>query len=381
MKKKVLLFAPFFTPSIKGGGPIVSTKNIIENLSEKIDFYVLTSDRDLGDKVPFMDITTNVWNQVGNANVMYVDSKNITFHFLKSIMKSEAFDYFYMNSFFNFRFSILPILTKKIFKSINGRLVVAPRGEFSPGALKLKAAKKKVYINFFKQLNIHKMVTWHATAESEKEDIENAFGHHNDIRVATNLTANYSKLVYEKSIGKKIGEVKLVFISRIHPKKNLLQALNFISQVRGNVDFSIYGPIEDKNYWEKCQEIIKALPSAIKVTYNGLLNHEEIIPTFTNNHFFLFPTYGENYGHVISEALIGGCPVIISDQTPWRNLEEVNVGWDVPLMQEEKFITILQTCVDMDETSYWQLSKSAFEYGKEKTNRSEDVEDNLSLFE
>lgn len=380
MKKKVLIFAPFFTPSIKGGGPIISTKNIIENLSEKIEFYVLTSDRDLGDIVPFENIERNVWTSVGNANVMYMNPKTITINRLKKIMTAIPFDFYYLNSFFNFRFSILPILAKKIHNEIKGKIVLAPRGEFSPGALNLKATKKNAYIALYKKMNLQKNVIWHATAESEDNDIQTVFGGKMNIRVANNLTANYKDLKFEKKIEKNVGSVKLIFISRIHPKKNLHAALEFLREVKGNVKLSIFGPIEDQEYWNKCKKIIEELPAEVSVEYEGILTHNQIIPAFAQNHFFLFPTLGENFGHVISEALIGGCPVIISDQTPWRKLEELQVGWDISLDEKDKFIHVIQKAIDMNQESYDGYSKSAFRYGVEQANKEEDIIATYALF-
>lgn len=380
MKKKVLLFAPFFTPSVKGGGPIISTKNIIENISEKIDFYVLTSDRDLGDTAPFPQVEVNQWNKIGEANVMYVDRTKMSIKMVADVMNDQPFDYFYLNSFFDHHFSILPILAKKINKTVKGQLLVAPRGEFSPGALRIKATKKNVYIRLFKMLQLAKGVIWHATAESERKDIQNIFGDQVIIKIANNLTANYSNLNYEKNIVKTKGKVKFIFISRIHPKKNLLQALQLVGKLSGKIEFSIYGPIEDDNYWNQCQKVIETFPGTIKVHYRGLLPHKEIIPTFSQHHFFLFPTFGENYGHVISEALIGGCPVIISDQTPWLQLEQKGAGWDIMLTDVDKFTAVLQACVDMNQAEYDKLSKSAFEFGKAEANKIDDIKNSYRLF-
>lgn len=72
---------------------------------------------------------------------------------------------------------------------------------------------------------------------------------------------------------------------------------------------------------------------------------------------------GENYGHVIVEALVAGCPVLISDQTPWRNLEEKDVGWDLPLGHPEKFQDVLQKCINMNEQEYNILSNKAYKFG------------------
>jgi glycosyltransferase involved in cell wall biosynthesis len=77
---------------------------------------------------------------------------------------------------------------------------------------------------------------------------------------------------------------------------------------------------------------------------------------------FLIPTLGENFGHVIFESLAVGCPVLISDRTPWRGLEEKGVGWDVPLGDVARFRAILQECVDMDSEAYASLSQRARGY-------------------
>ena len=59
--------------------------------------------------------------------------------------------------------------------------------------------------------------------------------------------------------------------------------------------------------------------------------------SLAKNDLFFFPAHGENYGHVIAEAMAAGCPVLISDQTAWRNLEEKGAGWDLPLDAPGRF--------------------------------------------
>lgn len=54
------------------------------------------------------------------------------------------------------------------------------------------------------------------------------------------------------------------------------------------------------------------------------------------------PTQGENYGHVFIEALSSGTPILLSDQTPWRNLKDKGIGWDIPLARKDRFIHALQ---------------------------------------
>ena len=83
---------------------------------------------------------------------------------------------------------------------------------------------------------------------------------------------------------------------------------------------------------------------------------------------------------MILEALCAGCPVLISDQTPWRGLEGKDVGWDLPLDRPEMFRQVLQRCVDMNQGEYAKLSKRAREYGLRITKDDGTVEKNRQLF-
>ncbi|MDF2545689.1 MAG: hypothetical protein K0R93_587 [Anaerosolibacter sp.] len=381
MKKKVLIMAGYYLPSIKGGGPIQSIKNIVDNLSDKFDFYIVAADRDLGDDKPFENITVDQWVLVGKANVYYTDISTLGFQKAKKIIDSSKCKIMYLNSFFDYKFTTIPLILNKINEINVNKIIVAPRGQFSPGALGLKSIKKKLFIKTVKMIGLYSNLCWHSTAGLEKEHIRSIFKNEINIVVANNLTANYKKLTYEKNLKKVEGELKVVFVSRIHPKKNLNQALDFFREIKGEVIFNIYGPIEDKEYWEKCKRSIASLPSNIRVEYQGVVKHEEIIKVFKKHHIFLFPTLGENFGHVISEAMIGGCPVIVSDQTPWRNLEKIGVGWDVEISNAKKYVQILQYLVNINGDKYKEISSRAFEYGKLNSTNSENINAYISLFD
>jgi glycosyltransferase involved in cell wall biosynthesis len=371
MKKKILILAGYYLPSMKGGGPIQSINNIVENLFNDFDFFIIAADRDFGDVSPFKNICADSWVKVGEANVFYTNITELNWKKTSEIINSSGCKILYLNSFFDYKFSIVPVILERIKKIQVDKIILAPRGQFSPGALGLKGIKKKLFIRIAKILCFYKNITWHATAESEKKYIQLLFGENIDLKIISNLTANYASLINDKALIKNRDKLKVVFVSRIHPKKNLKQAIQFFENLNGCVEFNIYGPIEDKRYWEECKKGISDLPKNINITYQGTVEHDKIIDIFKNHHIFLFPTLGENFGHVISESLIGGCPVIISDQTPWRNLKEDNVGWDLPLQKKDKFVEVLKYCIHMDNDEYQVLSENSFQYGKKKSNNKE----------
>lgn len=380
MEKKILMMAGYYTPSIKGGGPIQSIKNLVDNLSERLTFYIIAADRDLGDNRPFNGIKFDDWVSVGRANVYYTNYSELTWKKTEEIINSIEYDVIYLNSFFSYKDSIVPIMLSKLNRIPRRPIVIAPRGQFSQGALGLKGKKKNLYIKLTKSIGLYKNTIWHATGETEEQDIIRTFGENTKIKVANNLTANYKNHEYNKNIKKNSGELKVIFISRVHPKKNLKMAISLLKRISGKVEFNIYGPIEDKNYWSKCQELINNLPDNISVAYKGIVEHDNIMDIFKEHHVFLFPTLGENFGHVISESLIGGCPVIISDQTPWRELKEIKAGWDIPLTEVNKYIEALNYCVNLSEEQYFELSQSAYSYGKKVSNLDMDIENSYRLF-
>ena len=176
------------------------------------------------------------------------------------------------------------------------------------------------------------------------------------------------------------GSLKIIFLSRISKMKNLAGALKMLGGLNGEIQFNIYGPMEDKAYWAECQKIISALPENIKVRYYASVEHNKVGAVMREHDLFFFPTLGENFGHVILEAFVAGCPVLLSDQTPWRDLEEKGLGWDLPLEQPEMFQAVLQKCIDRNNEEQMKFSECVQRYGRQVLENEGVVEQNRQLF-
>jgi glycosyltransferase involved in cell wall biosynthesis len=175
--------------------------------------------------------------------------------------------------------------------------------------------------------------------------------------------------------------VKMVFLSRISEKKNLRFVLSLLRGIHGPVEFDIWGPISDPEYWKHCQEAVRLLPPSIRVAFCGPVEHELVPQTLGKYHFFVLATLGENFGHVVPEAWAAGCPVLISDQTPWVGLEAKRLGWDIPLGDETRWRTALQNCVDMDQHTYTALSQACRQFVSGWANSPHLDRENIGLFE
>jgi glycosyltransferase involved in cell wall biosynthesis len=377
----VLTCTKFFIPGYKGGGPIRALKHLAKHLEEDVFFKFITLNHDDGEE-PYSNITSNQWNKLNGFNIFYINKKKRALNNLYNLIRNENYNVLYLNSFFDPFFTIIPLFIFVFFrKNKNNKLILAPRGEFSPGALSIKSFKKRAYITIFKALKLHKRVIWHASFAEDKNHIIEQMGEEIDVHIAADLPQkiNDHKLSVLRP-NKFAGEILIIFVSRISRKKNLEYALKILKKIKGNVKFDIFGPKEDVRYWKTCENIIKTLPHNINVKYKGDLLPNDVIETFSKFHLFFFPTKGENFGYVILEALMGGCPVIISDQTPWKDFERKGIGADIPLESEEYFQTKLQEFVNMNSDEFQSYSNNAFEYSKEYCNNEKIIAQSRELF-
>lgn len=339
MEKSILIFNEYYLPGYKAGGPIRSISNLVSWLGDEFVFKIITKDRDSFEEQAYEGIKVNDWNRVEQAVAYYMRKEGIGMNHIFKLLKNTEYDAVYLNSFFNIWFSFFPLLLLAWGIGFNKKkILLAPRGELSEGALDQKTAKKKMFIWLVKVLGIHKKINWQATNEEEKKEIKKRIGVSTErIHIASNLPPKINEQTVAK-VDKEAGELKMVYLSRVTPKKNLYYALNVLKQIRKkNIAYDIYGIIDDQKYWAKCKNIIESLPVNVTVRYKGVIDHKKVLPTLANYHVFFFPTKGENFGHAIYEAMIAGTPVLISNKTPWRNLQEKKLGWDYALDKKEKF--------------------------------------------
>jgi len=374
---KILVLLDYYIPGYKAGGPLRTIANMVAHLGKEFDFRILTRDRDATEFAPYPNIKPNAWNQCGDSQVYYASS--LGFALIRQIVHDVSPDVVYLNSFF----STLPIrylvlrrsgLTPPI------PVILAPRGEFSPGALKLKSFKKRIYMILASLAGLYRDLIWQASSKQEKSEIQTAWSRDVLIRVAPNLPPVISRNSEHVTRDKEPGSVHFIFLSRITPKKNITFSLQLLGQLHGKISFSIVGPVRDEKYWKQCQSIISTLPSNVTIKYVGSIPHHQVQDILREHHFFLLPTLGENFGHAILEAMIAGCPVLISDQTPWHGLADKNVGWDLPLDSASDWLCALQSCVDMGQAEYSAMLANAHQFASDWIANSDIRQANIDLF-
>lgn len=312
-----------FEPGFRGGGPIRSVADIVDSISDQIDLCLITRDRDLGSTKPYQDLSGR-WIRRGRSRVFYLDIRRVgQWLRLRHEISMTRFDLLYVNSLWNPVFTVIPIIAMRLGLIHARKVLIAPRGELSLAALSQKNRKKRMFWKWWGPFLRGINPIWQASSDDEASQIRAVVP---DAVVKVSLDP--VSLPYEPIAATAASGTcaRLVFISRIVPMKNLDLVLRSLGGLSKPVEFDIFGPLEDVAYWSECEASIRQVPEWVQVRYRGELAPADVIRTFANYDAFIFPTLGENFGHVIAESLSASCPVVCSDRTPWTRILDAGGG-------------------------------------------------------
>ncbi|WBB69867.1 glycosyltransferase family 4 protein [Micromonospora sp. WMMD812] len=312
----MLVTSTFFEPGFRGGGPVRSVAHILDAAAPGVAPILVTRDRDLGATEAYPGLSGR-WVDRGRARVFYLPRRRPRqWYGLWRQLRAARFDLLYVNSLWA-PMSLVPILAVRLRLLRADRVMVAPRGECSPGALSLKSGRKRLFVTGWRRVLRSLGVEFHASTEREAADVRGMFPW-----ATVRINANQTGLPLEPApVPAPVpGPLRLVFVGRIAAMKNLALALEALAGVGRPVTLDVYGPIEDAAYWRRCEALLAALPPNVRATYRGSLAPSAVLDVFADHDALVLPTLGENFGHVIAESLAASCPVLCSDRTPWTSV-------------------------------------------------------------
>lgn len=376
-KKTILILCDWFLPGYLAGGPIQSIATLTKHLGNDVDFKIITTDRDFKADSAYKTIAPNCWTTFDGRSVFYITPENLNSEFILKTIQNTPHDALYLNSLFSKQFTINPLKWKKQGK-IKSPIILAPRGMFGNSALSVKPFKKKLFFIYAQLVGLFKNVQWQSTSAQETLDIKKHIGENIQLTEISNLPHSPDLIT---TIEKKSGELHLCFIARILDIKNLAFAIDILKNITDYpVTYDVYGPKEDLEYWNICELKAKELPKNITFSYKGILQPNNIGKTLSAYHALLLPTQTENFGHVIVETLLQGRPVIISNNTPWRNLEKEMVGFDIELTNRLKFIESINQLILTDNELFQKMHKNCIHYITTKLDIENTKKKYLALF-
>lgn len=319
----VAVFAPFYPPAFRGGGPVRSISALVQAAPAAFVPAVVTGDRDLGESEP-LPVAANRWVSRADADVYYASlSSPVAYARALISLRRRRPGLVHLNSFMNPLLSIVPVFLWRLGFWGRARLLISPRGEFGDGALSRRAGKKRAYMRIFRLLGLPRRVVWHSTAPHETADIRRAWGHAVTIVERENDTLLPLVATAPSSFE---GPLRAVFLGRIVEHKGLHIALQALQAVTAPVRLEVYGSREDAAYLRRCEALVRGLPAHIAVIFHGPVAPEEVLGVLARHELLVMPTAGENFGHVIAEALAASCVVAVTPFTPWTEVLSAGGG-------------------------------------------------------
>lgn len=347
-----------------------SIANMVEQLDKKTyQFYIFCSNRELDGSV-MHNLELDVWTNFNtNTNVWYASKSNFTI--LKSELGKIKPDTVFINGIFSWNYNFTPLFFSKTKETI-----ISPRGMLQAGALSGKSLKKRIYLSFLKFSGLVKNVTWHATNEEEQKDIKRIFGKNAKCILAPNIPKE--PVAFIRPSDKVSKKLKLIYLSLITEKKNLYVLLEIILKAGHNISLDIYGPVKDKAYWEKCNELIKNNPGTI--SYSGDIRPEHVQELFSQYDASILLTKGENFGHALYESLSAGRPIITSLFTPWNNLAEKKAGWNVDINDPESVVKTIRQIAHLDQAEHQFYCEGAYQIASDYYSNGDFINSYKKLF-
>jgi glycosyltransferase involved in cell wall biosynthesis len=379
----ILTLADYYLPGALAGGALRSLANLIATLGDEFDFRVITRDRDWLSEERYANITPGVWQPVGPAKVMYLSPDRIRPTTLRRVISKTPHDVLYLNSLFSRVFTLSVLAHRRLGMIPVKPAVLAPRGQLTPGAMGINSRKKEAFLSAARLAGLYRDIIWQASSADEQREVHEHFdarGGPAHTVIAPDLPTPWEQLAVIAHRRKTSGSLQAVFISRIAHKKNLLGAIELLRSIGTPTVFDVYGPAEDPEYLRECEAAMATLPPNVRARYAGPLSYEDVASAFARYDLFLFPTLGENYGHVLIESLAAGCPVAVSDRTPFRDLEDCGAGWVVPLEEPNRYRRVLEACAAMGPQEHAAMSNAAREYARRVIMDPTPIEQNRQLF-
>lgn len=210
-------------------------------------------------------------------------------------------------------------------------LVHSPHGTFSEWAMRHGSKLKKIFWTLLQHPALRRATCFHATAESEYHDIRR-LGFRQPVAIipsGIDLPELPSKTPSERRT--------LLFLGRIHAVKGLdmlLSAWHAVQEDFPNWHLVIAGSDDGyhgtSGYLEEIMTQVQRL-GLKRVEFPGALFGEEKMRAYRDADLFVLPSYSENFGVTVAEALSMGTPAIVSKGAPWSGLDEKSAGWWVDI--------------------------------------------------
>ena len=242
-----------------------------------------------------------------------------------SILKNEEPDLVHINGIWDPQ----NWLFQQVCISQGIKVLLSPHGMLEPYILKRNLLKKRIALTLYQKRAIKSVDYLHATASAELTQIRK-LGFSSPAQIIPN-GIDVSEVIMQSDGESPEPDKNILFLSRIHPKKGLeilIEAVDLLNEP--NIKVTIAGEGEDV-YIDQLKKLCVEKRVDHLFNFIGGVYEKQKWKLYSQADLFVLPTYSENFGIVIIEALAAGVPVITTKGTPWEELVVNQCGWWIEL--------------------------------------------------
>ncbi len=272
-------------------------------------------------------------------------------------------------------------------RHLNIPYVIAPRGMLEPWSLRQKWLKKRIALWLYQRRDLAKAAALHATAVSEAEQFRR-FAFKNYCIVSPNAVNLPTRQIKVRVKGDDDQRMAL-FVSRMHPKKGVLELVEawtktkprgwvceLVYTVNGDEEKAYEAQVKQQilecgfSYSERGNPTVSLQPSPIShnpdFILTGSLSDDQKWEAFARADLFVLPTYSENFGIVVAEALYAGVPVITTKGTPWSDLKKFGCGWWIDFPPIDSLSEALESATNLSQIELREMGDQGRKLVEEK---------------
>ena len=333
---RICLISSSFYPAFIYGGPISATLGLAKSLaSDDLQVFISTTNANGNDRlnVPlnqFIQKEKNLFIKYYHEEFINRFSLAFLCGIWSDIKKSKIIYIQYL-----FSYTVIISLFFSLLQS--KKIIICPRGSFSSYTLSYRRSFiKRIWISLF-FAPFQKSIIWHASSYLEEKDIKSTFPNSKVVIVNDGIdfnsfqyasTLNRDELVYKYTLqkNKKISDI-FFSMGRLHPVKSfdiLIKAFYIYIKKNKNAILLIAGG--DDGHEKELKSLVIKLNLENSVFLIGPVNFDDKKTLLNNCDYFTLASKFESFGIVIAEALCCGKPIILSNKTPWNDLESNKCG-------------------------------------------------------
>lgn len=234
-------------------------------------------------------------------------------------------------------------------------LIISPRGTLEPWARRQKFIKKQVAWHLYQRRNLARATVLHATAEAEAEHLRQL-----NLRQPIALIPNGLELpVLPTAKPNKVASDKktILFLSRIHPVKGLLNLVEAMRLVQPHGWRVVIAGPDSNGHQAEVQAAIDAAGLNEAFVFVGPVDDHAKWSLYQQADLFVQPSFSENFGISIAEALASGVPTIATQATPWAEIEQRQCGWWVDV-GTEPLAQALRVATELDDSCRREMGQN-----------------------